>query len=194
MSQLTRKCQWCSELFTTEYDTKQYCSRYHKESAAQFRRNNRKKSVKTIYVKKCIGCSTEYSTTNRLKDYCSQDCRAWIKEMMKRERDKEYQNARTPSFRRRVYFASSGTCGICNELIDLRLKWPNPMSYSIDHIVPRSLGGTHGINNLQAAHLQCNAVRGNRPLTNPASQNHLVSPCDAPTAPLVALTPTGSRV
>jgi len=163
MSQLTLKCLWCSELFTSEYPTKQYCNRYHKERAAQFRQSNRRRSVKTIYAKTCIGCETPFTTTNANKIYCASDCRDWTVENMKRERDKEYLNARTPSFRRRVYFASNGTCGICNELIDLRLKWPDPMSYSIDHIVPRSLGGTHGAKNLRAAHNRCNAVRGNKP-------------------------------
>lgn len=162
MEQFTIKCEWCSEVFTTEYPTKTYCSRYHKERAAQFRKNNRRRTVQTIYARQCIGCSVDFTTTNNQKTYCSTDCRQWVKEQMKRERDKEYQNARTPSFKRRIYFASDGICGICGHPIDLRLKWPNPMSYSIDHIVPRSLGGTHGANNLRAAHNQCNASRGNK--------------------------------
>jgi 5-methylcytosine-specific restriction endonuclease McrA len=70
----------------------------------------------------------------------------------------------TPNFKRRIYFASQGICGICQTMIDLRLQYPNPKSFSIDHIIPRSLGGTHGAKNLQAAHLDCNARRGNKPL------------------------------
>ena len=171
MSELTRNCEWCLEPFTTEYETKQYCSRAHKERAAQFRKNNRRRTVKTIFARKCIGCAVDFTTSNNQKLYCSADCRKWITEQMKRQRDKDYQNARTPSFKRRIYFASDGICGICEHPIDLRLKWPNLMSYSIDHIVPRSLGGTHGANNLRAAHLGCNAKRGNKPLEQTINQS-----------------------
>jgi 5-methylcytosine-specific restriction endonuclease McrA len=37
------------------------------------------------------------------------------------------------------------------------------MSLSIDHIIPRSQGGSHKIDNLRAAHLLCNSQRGAKP-------------------------------
>jgi len=47
-------------------------------------------------------------------------------------------------------------CGICGQKINRRLKYPNPRSKSIDHIVPISQGGADAPINLQAAHLRCN--------------------------------------
>lgn len=47
-------------------------------------------------------------------------------------------------------------CGICGQKINKRLKYPNPRSKSIDHIVPLSKGGADAPINLQAAHLRCN--------------------------------------
>ncbi len=47
-------------------------------------------------------------------------------------------------------------CGICGQKINKRLKWPNPRSKSIDHIVPLLKGGPDAAINLQAAHLRCN--------------------------------------
>jgi 5-methylcytosine-specific restriction endonuclease McrA len=163
MEQFTRKCQWCLKEFQTEWATKEYCTRSHKEQARMLRKRNRQaRKPSQIFIKECIGCGHNFSTKRTDKLYCTKDCREWITQQIKRERDKAYHNARTPSFKRRIFFASDGACGICNQPIDLRLKWPDPMSYSIDHIVPRSLGGSHAANNLRAAHNKCNASRGNR--------------------------------
>ena len=53
-------------------------------------------------------------------------------------------------------------CGICGEEVDLTLRIPNRMRASVDHIMPRSRGGTNDPMNLQLAHLQCNAVKSDR--------------------------------
>ena len=50
-------------------------------------------------------------------------------------------------------------CGICGQKINKRLKYPNPRSKSIDHIVPLSKGGADAPINLQAAHLRCNTSK-----------------------------------
>jgi 5-methylcytosine-specific restriction endonuclease McrA len=42
------------------------------------------------------------------------------------------------------------------------LAWPDPLSPSVDHIVPLSLGGTDTAPNKRAAHLTCNTRRGVR--------------------------------
>ncbi len=47
-------------------------------------------------------------------------------------------------------------CGICGKRIGRTIKWPNPRSLSLDHIVPLSAGGDHTKVNVQAAHLICN--------------------------------------
>lgn len=53
-------------------------------------------------------------------------------------------------------------CTICGELVDKTLSWPHPMSASVDHADPVSLGGAmldrsnHGL-----AHLSCNSRKGN---------------------------------
>jgi hypothetical protein len=53
-------------------------------------------------------------------------------------------------------------CGICGLKIDKKLKWPNPLSISHDHILPLSKGGDHTYGNIQPAHLRCNLSKNNR--------------------------------
>lgn len=60
----------------------------------------------------------------------------------------------------RLWADARGICGICAEPINYALNFPDPMSRSVDHIVPLSKGGTHEQANLQAAHLVCNIKKG----------------------------------
>lgn len=52
-------------------------------------------------------------------------------------------------------------CYWCSQPIDLTLRWPHPYSLSVEHLVPRSKGGTNHITNLRPAHLIENQSRGN---------------------------------
>ena len=53
-------------------------------------------------------------------------------------------------------------CWICGYAIDLTAAVDADGEFSIDHVIPRSIGGGQlGINNLRPAHRLCNAIRGN---------------------------------
>lgn len=65
------------------------------------------------------------------------------------------------------------TCHHCGYDIDPLLRWPHPLSWSADHIIPKSLLQPDDprlwhISNLQAMHLRCNESRGNKPTTPPS--------------------------
>ena len=53
-------------------------------------------------------------------------------------------------------------CSICNDQIDMTLRFPHPSSLSVDHIIPWSAGGGDDASNLQLAHLQCNSTKQDR--------------------------------
>lgn len=54
-------------------------------------------------------------------------------------------------------------CGICGREIDKSLKYPNPLSAVIDHIIPISKGGhPSDLTNLQIAHWQCNSRKSDK--------------------------------
>lgn len=56
----------------------------------------------------------------------------------------------------------TGFCGICSGPMDRDLAYPDPMSKSVDHIIPLARGGSHEHSNLQWAHLRCNIGKGAR--------------------------------
>lgn len=67
------------------------------------------------------------------------------------------------AFSRAEIFDRDGwVCGICSEPIDRGLLHPDPMSVSLDHIIPMSKGGGHVPLNVTCAHLFCNLSKGNR--------------------------------
>ena len=56
------------------------------------------------------------------------------------------------------------TCAWCGQWIDPDLAYPDPYSFSADHIVPLARGG-HNRGALTATHLKCNKIRGAKPIT-----------------------------
>lgn len=61
-----------------------------------------------------------------------------------------------------IYERDKWICQLCHEKVDKKLRWPNPMSSSLDHIIALVLGGSHIKNNVQLAHLRCNVKAGIR--------------------------------
>ena len=51
-------------------------------------------------------------------------------------------------------------CQLCYKPVSPRLKYPHPLSASLDHIIPVAHGGTHQPINVQLAHFECNWKRG----------------------------------
>lgn len=51
-------------------------------------------------------------------------------------------------------------CQLCGEEVDRDLKWPDPKSASLDHVVQIARGGQHIRSNCQLAHLGCNSRKG----------------------------------
>ncbi|MFD2840105.1 HNH endonuclease [Populibacterium corticicola] len=67
---------------------------------------------------------------------------------------------------RRVLATYGSQCHLCQHPIDVRLLGQrHPDGPSVDHLIPRSKGGTNDMGNLRPAHQRCNSRRGNRPLT-----------------------------
>lgn len=55
-----------------------------------------------------------------------------------------------------IYERDQWVCQLCKKKVNKRLKHPNPLSASLDHIIPLSKGGDHSRQNTHLAHLICN--------------------------------------
>lgn len=58
--------------------------------------------------------------------------------------------------------ASQSVCGVCGRPVDMSLKYPHPMSATVDHIIPVAKGGGSELSNLQLTHLWCNRQKSDR--------------------------------
>lgn len=55
-------------------------------------------------------------------------------------------------------------CCLCNRPIDLSIPYPDPWSFTVEHVTPTSHGGAdHGDEQLAPAHFRCNRQRSNGP-------------------------------
>lgn len=60
-------------------------------------------------------------------------------------------------------YATQLVCGICGRPVDFSIKYPDPLSACIDHIIPVNKGGhPSDIDNLQLAHFTCNRQKSDK--------------------------------
>ena len=171
MDKFIRSCEWCLIEFETEWDTKKYCCRNHKERAKQFRKTGtfqtspELRTAVPVWPRTCLSCELPFLARKREKVYCSNDCGARARERRRHELGLKRTDKKSPSVKAKIYFRDNGKCQICFQSIDTELKYPNPLSFSLDHILPRSQGGTDAFHNLRSTHLVCNVRRsdGTRP-------------------------------
>lgn len=64
-----------------------------------------------------------------------------------------------PISEKQVFTRDRGICQHCKKKVDKRFKYPNPMSASLDHIIPLTQGGSHTYANIQLTHLICNLIK-----------------------------------
>jgi HNH endonuclease len=59
-----------------------------------------------------------------------------------------------------VFAANQWICQLCKKPVDQQKQYPDPLSPSLDHIIPLSRGGGHVLANVQLAHYICNVRKG----------------------------------
>ena len=65
-----------------------------------------------------------------------------------------------------VHTRDDWTCKLCLLPIDPEIAWPDPLSPSVDHVIPLSRGGVHAMHNVQSAHLGCNSSKGDKDMVD----------------------------
>lgn len=138
-------------------------------------------------AKVCPACK---ATHYRLRDFCSSECRSTNYKQQpdyrQKRRVKRKAYLQTPNGKRQRRLAKARRrtrklevwdedvdvmllaewqkwkCYLCNKSICFKVKSPDPLSLSLDHLVPLSLGGRHSYANCAAAHFGCNSKKSAR--------------------------------
>ena len=152
-----RACAQCGET----YEPKQrrpsiHCSRRCKDKARAVRTQAAIDEAKPERF--CLHCGTLLPRAQRADAiYCSAQCNdaahAITRKIAKRAgtpRDK------APLSRAFIGERDGWRCGICGGKVNPKLRHPDALAPSVDHIVPLARGGTNEIANLQMSHLRCN--------------------------------------
>lgn len=64
---------------------------------------------------------------------------------------------------KKIILSTQSICGICGQPVDKTLKYPDPMSPTVDHIIPVSKRGDPiALENLQLAHRYCNRMKSDK--------------------------------
>lgn len=125
-------------------------------------------------IRACEVCAVEFAAHNRLQMYCSRKCRyrstaavtaGRRKDQIRRIRKRTGCGDVAYIDTTEVARIHRWVCGICASPIDQQLRYPDPGSLSLDHVLPLALGGAHALGNVQPAHLMCNIRKGAQDLT-----------------------------
>lgn len=106
----------------------------------------------------CAWCSAAFLTHSPTRSrYCGAAC------ANRAERHRRARGAgkwkRSELQYRRIAARDGWRCQLCGERVDGRVKYPSPLQGTLDHIVPRSRGGSDDDVNLQLAHHACNSMK-----------------------------------
>jgi hypothetical protein len=157
----------CRKCWSQPMEQMSYCLDCHRIKVKSSYRAKRGIPIDARPSSSCLECgdaltpSSIHATVAVTTKFCSDPCR--YKNKTRGRRAKRLSVAFVKYSRAEIMIRDGWTCQICNKRIDKRLRFPNPMSASIDHIIPLSEGGTDEPKNVQAAHWRCNVAKGNRP-------------------------------
>ena len=171
-------CIQCGAEFQTHNSAKKYCSRFCSEVSRGARRAEALSPIECALP----DCDTVFTPTYDRQRCCSERHGKLLYNRLSRADGRQtgqpWDDKRRDAYhRRRALKKSTSTgapvhlaeiaerdhhkCGICKKRVP-DVKWPHPLSPSLDHMIPLSRGGAHDPANVQLAHLRCNTAKGNR--------------------------------
>ena len=120
----------------------------------------------------CQMCGQEFKRREQSTKFCGYVC-AGMYNNPKQAKEALEGFRISDAARQAIYDRDQWKCQLCRKIVGKTRKHPHPRSPSLDHIVPRSLGGTDDPANLQLAHLRCNIIKSNH-VANGGEQLRLV--------------------
>lgn len=82
--------------------------------------------------------------------------------------DRQAGNSSLFEANKKIILATQSVCGICGKPVDKSIKYPDPMSPTVDHIIPLAKNGDPvALDNLQLAHRYCNRMKSDKIMNEP---------------------------
>ena len=152
-------CRGCGGLFVGRTADQRHCNRLCRE------RRSKGRTTPVLETRRCQQCDEDFTcNSNSTRCYCTEQCakrRRRTDGRHYRERARKAGVAYEPVRKAKVFARDKWRCGICKRKVSPKLTYPHPMSASLDHMLPMSLGGSHTYANVQCSHLQCNVDKRN---------------------------------
>lgn len=192
MAVVTQTCVGCGEQFTftvkcgprPEFCTKQCHSVSDKRKATKkkYQRSDKRKVASKKYQQSDLGKAAfkRHLLTDKgkasLKKYRESNLAKSSRAKKEQRRRAKKINAFIEDVDVHVLLdLQGGACFLCSQPILSDIKHPDPMSLSLDHIMPLARGGSHSYDNCAATHLRCNLVKGVKSVRDVAPLLRLVS-------------------
>jgi len=152
-----KPCSQCGDPFLPKSTNAKYCSR-----RCMYQWHDRKAGVRSqadtaSMVRFCVRCDSEYQHLSINRKHCSDVCRDLdIQDRV----GSLYHGWIADSIRQAIYKRDDYTCWLCSGSVDMQADpQRDDWAPSLDHVLPRSMGGKHDMSNLRTAHRWCNSVR-----------------------------------
>lgn len=147
-----------------------HCDRPYLHGLCPLRASHPTQEPPDMSPRPCDSCGTPFTPTRPsgyFAIYCSRKCNRRETHARRRAAGGEADHYRTDRAIGRVrrwaiYERDQWRCQLCGRKVNKDVEFPDPMSASLDHIVPVSLGGAHEEANLQLAHFGCNSRKRNK--------------------------------
>lgn len=136
---------------------------YYKQRAKERQLQQQREMGIKVYYNECKDCGRVFATNKRLVKYCSTRCRKHG-ENRSRER-RTWKKLRANGYvdysitLTKLVKRDKGICHICGSKVDIKADSNSGLYPSIDHIIPKSKGGTHTWDNVALAHRDCNSKK-----------------------------------
>ena len=140
-----RVCEYCEKKYVPKGYKQIYCSASCAQKAHTV--------PKTHLERKCLHCGKVFVVKNVAHEYCSKECR---KLAVSKELRDQYERDRLIIFDRDNF-----TCIYCG-----KSSYGDSTELHVDHIFPRSKGGTDTAGNLVTACIRCNLGKSDTVLLN----------------------------
>lgn len=174
-----RNRRWHQE-HREEYDEwKQRHRQEHREEYAERDRRYYREHREEVAERKRRWCQEHPEKVAEQNRRYRQEHREEMTEYLRQWRQEHPEERRNARYRRRalkmgagcvpfdvaeLWESSGKTCVVCGDPIDPTLSYPDPMSRSLEHLIPLSQGGTHSPDNCGFSHLVCNLRKGAKTL------------------------------